>query len=485
MNFKDFSLIEIIWKIKEWATSNKEVFDYFLKRIEKYDSKLKSFNYVNKDWLNNNNDSILSWIPIWIKDIFCEKWILTTWGSKMLKDFKPPYDATLIKKLKKAWMSSIWKVNMDEFAMWSSGENSAFEKTINPWWNYRIPGWSSSGSAASVAAWLIPASFGTDTGWSLRQPASMCNVVWFRPSYWRNSRFWIIPMASSFDCPWTITKTVKDAALLYEITNWEDLKEHTTIPWKDLINPKIWEQKNLKWIKLWVPKEYFEEWLDKEVKKRIEEAIEKMKELWAEIIQVSLPMTKYAIAAYYILIPAEVSTNLWRLDWIRYWHNSEQNHKNMDELFIHNRNEWLGDEAKRRTLLGSYVLSAWFYDAYFMKAAKVRTLIINEFTDIFKQVDALITPVSSEVAWKIWEKANDPLKLYLADAYTVPASMAWLPWISVPAWFTKSEDEKKENLPVWVQILTNRLNEEKLFEIANIYEQATGFGKINPEWFEN
>lgn len=485
MNFKDLSLEEIIKKIKDWSTTSKEVFDYFIKRIEKYDWKLKSFNLINKNWLNNNKDSILAWIPIAFKDLYCEKWIKTTWWSKMLKNFIPPYNATLVEKLNNAWVSSIWKVNMDEFAMWSSGENSAFEKTINPWWTNRIPWWSSSGSSASVAAWLVPASFGTDTGWSLRQPASMCNVVWFRPGYWRNSRFWILPMASSFDCPWTITKTVKDAALLYEITNWEDPKENTTLAWKDIINPKIWETKNLKWVKLWIPKEYFEEWLDKEVKQKIEGAIEKMKELWAEIKQVSLPMTKYAIAAYYILVPAEVSTNLWRLDWIRYGHNSEKHHKNMDELFINNRDEWLGDEPKRRTILGSYVLSAWFYDAYFMKAAKVRTLIINEFKKVFLEVDALITPVSPEVAWKIWEKGNDPLKFYLADAYTVPSSLAWLPWISVPAWFAKSEDAEKEELPVWVQIITNRLNEEKLFEIAHIYEQATGFGKINPKWFED
>lgn len=485
MNFKDLSLEEIIKKIKDWSTSSEKVFNYFIKRIEKYDWKLKSFNYVNKNWLNKNDNSILTWVPIAYKDLYCEKWILTTGWSKMLENFIPPYNATLVEKLNEAWISSIWKVNMDEFAMWSSWENSAFEKTLNPWWINRIPWWSSSGSAASVAAWLVPAAFWTDTWWSLRQPASMCNVVWFRPWYWRNSRFWIIPMASSFDCPWTITKTVKDAAFLYEITNWEDPKENTTLAWKDIINPKIWETKNLKWIKLWIPKEYFEEWLDKWVKEKINEAIEKMKELWAEIKQVSLPMTKYAIAAYYILVPAEVSTNFWRLDWLRYWHNSEKHYKNMDELFINNRDEWLWDEPKRRTILWSYVLSAWFYDAYFMKAAKVRTLIINEFKEVFKWVDAIITPVSPEVAWKLWEKASDPLKFYLADAYTVPASLAWLPWISIPAWFAKSEDEEKEELPVWVQIITDRLNEEKLFEIAHIYEQATQFWKINPKWFED
>lgn len=481
------SIEEINKEIKTWKTTSKEVFEYFLKRIEKYNWKLKSFNYINKNWLNTEieTDSPIAGIPIWLKDIYCEKWIPTTWASKMLKDFIPPYDGTLIKKLKKAGISSIWKVNMDEFAMWSSWENSAFNNTINPRGTNRIPWGSSSWSAASVAAWLIPASFWTDTGGSLRQPACMCNVVWFRPSYWRNSRYWIMPMASSLDCPWTITRTVKDAAFLYDITNGDDPKENTTIAWKDVINPKIWEKKDLKWITLWVPKEYFEEWLDSGVRERIKNAIKKMEELWAKIKEVSLPMTKYAIAAYYILIPAEVSTNLWRLDWIRYGHNSDKHYKDMNELFMNNREEWLGLEPKRRTILWSYVLSAWFYDAYFMKAAKVRTLIIKEFKKAFKEVDALITPVSPEVAWKIWDKANDPLKLYLADAYTIPASLAWLPWISVPAWFAQSEDDEKENLPVWVQILANNLNEEKLFEIAHVFEQRTMYWMEFPKSFED
>lgn len=485
MDYKKLSLEQIINDIKSWNTTSENVFNYFLKRIEKYDDKIKSFNYINKDWLNSNNNSILAWAPIWVKDIFCEKWIPTTGSSNMLKTFVPPYDSTIIKKLKKEWMSSIWKLNMDEFAMWTSWENSVIQTTINPWWTNRIPGWSSSWSVASVAAWLIPAALWTDTWWSLRQPASMCNVVWFRPTYGRNSRFGIMPMASSFDCPWTITKTVKDAGILYNLMNWEDEKENTTIPWKDEINPKIWESKSLKWIKIWIPKEYFENWLDIWVKIKIEEAIEKMKCLWAEIKEISLPMTKYAIAAYYIIVPAEVSTNLWRLDWIRFWSNSTKAYENMDELFLNNRWEGLWQESKRRSLIGSYVLSAWYYDAYFKKATQVRTLIIKDFDKAFKEVDAIVSPVAPSVAWKIWEKIDDPIKMYLSDAYTIPASLAWLPWISVPAWFTTSEDEEKEELPVWVQILSQKLNEEKLFEIAHVYEQATKFWEKFPKNFED
>ena len=485
MNFKELPLEEIVSLIKNWKTTKEEVFDYFQKRIEKYDDKIKAFAYLNKNWLSKNDSWKLAWVPISIKDLFCEKWVPTTAGSKMLENFIPPYTSSVIQNLFEQWASSIGKVHPDQYAMWSSWESNAFVNTINPWWTNRVPGWSSSGSAASVAAWLVPASIWTDTGWSIRQPASMCWIVWFKPSYGRNSRYWTIAMASSLDCPWTLTKTVKDAAILYEIMNWEDPKENTSLPWKDIIDPKIWETKNLKWIKIWIPKEYFEEWLDLWVKQKIDEAIEKLKELWAEIKEISLPMTKYAIATYYIIMPAEVSTNLSRYDWIRFWHNSSKWYKNMDELFINNRVEWFWDEVKRRITLWSYVLSAWYYDAYFKKATQIRTLIIEDFDKAFSEVDAIVSPVAPSVAWKIWEKINDPIKMYLSDAYTIPASLAWLPWISVPCWFANSTDSENESLPVWLQILTPRLKEEKLFEIANIYEQATNFWKQFPKWFED
>ena len=487
MNFKDLSLEEIISKIKSKETTKEDVFKYFLDRIQKYDSKIQSYNFVNENGLNTetDNESVLAWAPIAVKDIFCEKWIPTTCSSKMLEDFKPPFDAFVINNLKEAWFSSLWKVTMDEFAMWSTNETSAFKKAVNPWWTNRIPGGSSGWSAASVAAWLAPAALGTDTGWSIRQPASMCNLVWFKPSYWRSSRNWIMAMASSLDCPWTLTKTVKDAALLYEIMNWNDPLENTSLPGKDIVDPKIWEKKDLKWFKIWVPKEYFEEWLDLWVRKTIEEAIEKLKELWAEIKEISLPMTKYAIATYYIIMPAEVSTNLSRYDWIRFWYNSDKNYESTDELFINNRTEAFWKEQKRRIILGSYVLSAWFYDAYYKKATQVRTLIIKDFEKAFEEVDAIISPVSPSVAWKIWEKIDDPLKMYLADAYTIPASLAWLPGISVPAWFAESQDQEKELLPVWLQILTPRLEEQRLFEIAYAFEQATNYAKQNPKGFDD
>lgn len=482
---KNLSLIQIIENIKSWKTTSKQVWDYFITRIEKYDSKIWAYNFINKNGLNEDINLPLAWVPIWIKDIFCEIGIPTTCASKMLENFKPPYDATVIKHLKNAWFSSIGKLNMDEFAMWSTTESSFFKKTINPWGIKRIPGGSSWGSAAWVAAWLCPAALGTDTGWSIRQPASMCNVVGFKPSYGRNSRFWVIPMASSLDCPGTLTKTVRDAGLLYDIMNGNDEKEDTSLAKKDIIDPKIWEKTDLKWVKIGLPREYFEQWIDIGVKNTILEAVEKCRELWAEIIDISLPMTKYAIATYYILMPAEVSTNLWRLDGLRYGYSSSKPYADMQEFYMNNRGEGFWEEAQRRSILGSYVLSAWFYDSYYKKAGQMRTLIIEDFKKAFEKVDVIISPVSPNVAWKIWEKIDDPIKMYLSDAYTIPASLAWLPWISVPAWFAQSEDTEKELLPVWLQILAPQFEDQRVLKVAHVYEQATQFWKKNPPWFED
>lgn len=482
---KDLSLIEIIEKIKSKETTPEKVWDYFLWRIEKFDSQIWAYNFVNKNGLNNDTNSVLAGAPIWIKDIFCETGIPTTCSSKMLENFVPPYDATVIKNLKNAWFSSIGKLNMDEFAMGSTTENSAFKNTLNPWGMARIPGWSSWGSAAAVAAWLCPAALGTDTGWSIRQPASMCNVVGFKPSYGRNSRYGVIPMASSLDCPGTLTKTVRDAWLLYDVMNGGDVLENTSIDGKDTINPSIWEKKDVKWLKVGLPKEYFEEGIDAGVKEVIMQAVEKFKELWAEIVDISLPMTKYAIATYYIIVPAEVSTNLGRLDGLRYWYTSDKSYSSMNDFYLHNRWEGFGEEAQRRSILWAYVLSAWFYDAYFKKAWQIRTLIIEDFKKAFDEVDVIISPVVPSVAWKIGEKIDDPLKNYLADAYTIPASLAGLPGISVPAWFAVSEDNEKELLPVGVQILAPQFQDEKVLEVAHVFEQATQYGKKNPQGFED
>jgi len=465
------SLLQLRDMITNKEITAREVWDYFMKRSEKYNTELSAFLRLNLEGFEEKNDTPLGGLPLGVKDIFCEKGITTSWASKMLESFVPPYSSSLITKLNEAGMNSFGKCNMDEFAMGSSWENSAFYPTKNPHGTDRIPGGSSSGSAAAVAAGLVPASLGTDTGWSIRQPASMCWIVGFKPSYGRNSRFGIMPMASSLDSPGTFTQTVQDAAFLYEIMNGEDQLESSSLPGKDTIDAKIWNTKDLSWVKVWVPKEYFEEWLDQWVKEQIEASIATMKSLWAEIIDISLPMTKYAVAAYYIICPAEVSTNLARLDGIRYGTNSKEPNNGLDEIYLHNRGEWLGPEPQRRSILGSYVLSAWFYDAYFKKAAQVRTKIIEDFERAFSEVDIIVWPVAPSVAWKIGEISEDPLKMYLEDAYTIPASLAGLPGISLPCWFAESSDNEKQSLPVWLQILAPRLWEQKLFEVAHILEQ--------------
>ena len=474
------SIIELQELLEAGTISQKELYEYFLERNAKYNPELNAFLHLNKEY--KDTKGTLAGIPLGIKDLFCEAGIKTSGTSKMLENFIPPYESTITQKLKDTWALSFGKCNMDEFAMGSSGENSAFWATKNPHGTDRIPGGSSSWSAAALSAWLIPATLGTDTWGSIRQPASMCGVVGFKPSYGRNSRYGVMPMASSLDCPGTFTYTVRDAALLYEIMNGYDEREGTSLPGHDVINEKIWKTQDLQWLKIGLPKEYMSEWLDAWVKEWILEAAEKMKELWAEIVDISLPMTQYAIAAYYIICPAEVSTNLARLDGIRYGYNSSDTRDNLEDIYLQNRGQGLGKEPQRRSILGSYVLSAGFYDAYFKKAAQIRTLIIEDFKKAFSEVDAIMSPVSPSVAWKLWEKSEDPLKMYLADAFTIPASLAGLPGMSLPCGFAQSEDDERELLPVWLQLLTPQYEEQKLFEIAHVYEQATQWReKMIPE----
>ncbi len=471
MELHKLSLKEIIKNIKSKQVSQKEVYNYFLDRIVNFDSKIEAFNYINKNFLEQDINSPLAWAPIWVKDLFCEKWIQTTASSKMLENFIPPYDSTIIKKLKNTWFFSIGKTNLDEFAMWWSWENSAFRITRNPWDISRIPGWSSSWSAAAVASWMVPAALWTDTWWSIRQPASMCWIVGFKPTYGRNSRWWIIAMASSLDTPGTFTKTVEDAGLLYDITSWYDPLDSTSINKNSKLDPEIWKKENLKWVKIWIPKEYFKEWIDKQVNNEIQKAIKKLWELWAELIEISLPNTEYWLAVYYIIMPAEVSTNLARYDWIRYWFNNDE-WKSINELYKINRAWGFGKEVQRRIMLWSFVLSSGFYDAYYKKASLVRELIKKDFNEAFKKVDLIITPTSPSVAWKIWEKVEDPLKMYLSDIFTVNWSLAWLPWLSLPIWYAKPEDWDNIDLPVWLQILWPTLWEAKIFEVANILEKS-------------
>lgn len=465
--FKNLSLKEIITEIKSGKTTQKEVYEYFLNRIKNLNPKLEAFNLIHETFIEQDIHSPLAGAPIGVKDVFSEIGIETTAASKMLVDYKPPYDATIISFLKEAGFSSIGKLNMDEFAMGGSGENSAMRITRNPWDIERIPGGSSSGSASAVASGLVPAALGTDTGGSIRQPASMCGIVGFKPTYGRNSRKGVISMASSLDTPGTFTKTVEDAAFLYEIMAGYDAGDSTSLQESTTINPAIWDKKDLKWIKIGIPKEYFIEGIEKGVQKEIDGAINKLRELGAEIKEVNLPHTEYGLAVYYIMMPAEVSTNLARYDGIRFGHT----HGGWTDIAM-SRSEGFGKESQRRIMLGSFVLSSGFYDAYYRRASLVRELIKDDFKKAFDEVDIIITPTAPSVAWKIGEKVDDPLKMYLSDIFTVNGSLACLPGLSLPVGYTLPEDGGTTELPVGIQILGPLLWEEKVFEVGYVLEQA-------------
>lgn len=473
MEFKNFSLLELENLVKEWEATYQEIYDYFLERTKRYNNELNAFNTLPLE------NSLISGLPVAVKDTFCEIGVRTTASSKMLENFIPPYESTVTERMKSAGFVSFGKTNMDEFAMGGSGENSAFGPAKNPWDMDRIPGGSSSGSAAAVAAGLVPAALGTDTGWSIRQPASMCWVVGFKPWYGRNSRSGVIAMASSLDCPWYFTKTVRDAGLLYEITAGYDPKDATTLSEEVTIDSKIWDKKSLEGIKVGVPREYFIDGLDDGVRKSIENTIEEMRKLGAEIIDISLPHTKEGVAVYYVICPAEVTSNMARYDGIRYGHKSELSWFDI----VSNRSEWIGKEVQRRSLIGSFVLSSGFYDAYYKKASDVRELIRKDFESAFKEVDVIITPTAPNVAWKLWEKANDPLALYLEDVFTIPASLAGVPGLSIPVGYASPSDDASKELPVGMQILGPVLGEEKVLEVGHIVEQHIKNTLKKPENF--
>jgi len=367
---------------------------------------------------------------------------------------------------------------MDEFAMGSSGENCAFGPSRNPWAPDRVPGGSSSGSAVAVAAGMVPASLGTDTGGSVRTPASLCGIVGFKPTYGRNSRFGVIAMASSLDCPGTFTRTVRDAATLYEVTAGNDPMDSTSLTDPVSVDASIWDKKDLRGIRVGVPREYFREGLDAGVREQVEKAIVKMKSLGAEIVELTLPNSEYGLAVYYIVMAAEASTNLSRYDGIRFGHISGDGAD-----IAKNRSEGFGPEPTRRIMLGSFVLSSGFYDAYYKRASLVRELIRDDFRQAFEKVDVIVGPVVPTVAWKIGEKVEDPLKMYLADIYTVPPSLAGIPGLSLPIGFTQPEDGSGDNveLPVGLHMLTGHLQEEKLFMVAHVLEQSLSEEMKNKE----
>jgi aspartyl-tRNA(Asn)/glutamyl-tRNA(Gln) amidotransferase subunit A len=445
-------------------------------RIKQEDGQIGAFLTLSKERALQQADRIdrmaaegktlppLGGVPVGIKDVMSTRGLRTTAGSKILEEYIPPYDCTAVARMEAAGALVLGKMNCDEFAMGSSNENSAYHPVRNPRDLSRVPGGSSGGSAAAVAAGMAVVTLGSDTGGSIRQPASFCGVVGLMPTYGRVSRYGLIAFASSLDHIGPLSKTVKDAALVLRTIAGRDPMDATSadVPVPDYVAEL---DKPVRGMKLGVAKEYFGEGLDDEVRQAVEAAIDKLKALGCEIVPVSLPHTPYAIPTYYLIATAEASSNLARYDGVRYSHRAS-GVRTLSEMYRRSRDEGFGAEVKRRIMLGTYALSAGYYDAYYLKAQKVRTLLTRDFDEAFRTVDAILTPTSPTAAFRLGEKSNDPLSMYLADIYTVTADLAGIPGISVPC------GETKEKLPIGLQILGKHFDESTILRVAHAYEQA-------------
>ena len=407
----------------------------------------------------------LGGVPIGIKDVLATRGVRTTAGSRILGNYVPPYDCTAVSRLEAAGAVILGKLNCDEFAMGSSNENSAWHPVRNPRDPTRVPGGSSGGSAAAVAADMAVATLGSDTGGSIRQPASFCGVVGLMPTYGRVSRYGLVAFASSLDHIGPFTKTVKDAAIVLRTIAGRDPMDSTSadLPVPDYVAEL---EKPVHDLKIGVAKEYLAEGLDREVRNAVEAAIQKLESLGCKIIEISLPHTKYAIPTYYVVATAEASSNLARFDGVRYGYRA-RDVRTLSEMYRRTRDQGFGAEVKRRIMLGTYALSAGYYDAYYLKAQKVRTLIATDFEEAFSKVDAIVTPTCPTAAFKLGEKSEDPLAMYLADIYTVTADLAGIPGISIPCGQTSGK------LPIGLQILGRHFDEATILRVANAYEQAT------------
>lgn len=482
----DISAKELHKMIYRSDISVMEVVDIYLKRIEKFNPQLNAFiSLLKKESIDKaieidnrirkgDIDNILAGIPYVLKDLYCTKGILTSCGSKMLSNFIAPYDATIYEKLANAGAVLIGKANMDEFAMGSSNENSYYGPVANPWDLSKVPGGSSGGSAAVVSARLAPFSLGSDTGGSIRQPASFCGISGLKPTYGRVSRFGMTAFASSLDQCGPMAVSAEDIALILQTISGFDEKDSTSA---DIPVPDYCKNINdsIAGLKIGMPKEFFAEGLDPGVAKVIEQALQEFKKLGAIIKEVELPTTKLAIAAYYVIASAEASANLSRFDGIRYGYRCSEP-KNLLDLYERTRWEGFGDEVKRRIMIGTYALSAGYYDAYYIKAQKIRRLIKNDFIDAFKEIDVIMGPVSPTTAFNIGEKSNDPVAMYLADIYTVPVSLAGLPGMSIPVGFS-------DGMPVGLQIVGNYFNEGKILNIAHQFQSITDWHLKIPSQF--
>ena len=489
MEITNLTVHELIEKIKNKELTATDITKAYVDRIKEKEPQIEAFvttltdgalaeaEEIDKSIKNGKIEGEFAGIPIGIKDNICTKGIKTTCSSKMLENFISPYSATVIEKLNSNNMINLGKLNMDEFAMGGSTETSYFKKTKNPWNIDKVPGGSSGGSAAAVAANMVPWALGSDTGGSIRQPASFCGVVGLKPTYGLVSRYGLVAFASSLDQIGPITKDVEDAAILLNLIAGHDEKDTTSVDMekKDYVKAL---KNDVKGLKIAVPKEFFGEGINEEVKTGLKKAIDKYKELGAIVEEISLDIAKYALDTYYIIACAEASSNLGRFDGIRYTYRTSQ-FKDLKEIYKKSRSEGFGAEVKRRIILGTYVLSSGYYDAYYKKAQQVRTLVKNEFDKAFEKYDVILTPTAPTIAFGIGEKSNNPLEMYLADICTVSVNIAGLPGISIPCGVDKN------GMPIGMQLIGNKFCEETILNVAYTYEQATKFRQnYNPEFKE-
>ena len=486
MDLTELTVHELQEKLKNKEINVSDITKAYISRIDEKEKDVQAFVTVLKEealkkseevqaQFDNRENNALAGIPIGIKDNINTKGIRTTCSSKMLENFISPYNATVMEKINEENMITLGKLNMDEFAMGASTEYSYFKKTKNPWNLSRVPGGSSGGSAAAVAANMVPFALGSDTGGSIRQPAAFCGVVGLKPTYGLVSRYGLVAFASSLDQIGPITKDVKDCAILLNVIAGHDEKDTTSanIEKKDYTKAL---KNDVKGLKIGVPKEFLGEGINEEVKSRILEAIEEYKKLGAIVEECSLDIAKYALASYYIIACAEASSNLGRFDGIRYGYRSK-NFNNIKELYKNSRSEGFGEEVKRRIILGTYVLSSGYYDAYYKKAQQVRTLVKQEFEKCFNKYDVILTPTSPTVAFEFGSKSNNPLEMYMADICTVSINIAGVPAISIPCGVDSN------GMPVGLQLIGNNFAEETILNAAYTFEQQFKFReKYKPEF---
>ena len=484
------SIAELSRGLAQGEFSSAELTQHYLERIERFDESLNAFVTVTADEAlkearyadeqrTQGDAGLLTGVPLLHKDIFCTNGVRTSCGSKMLDNFVAPYDATVVAKCRAAGMPMLGKANMDEFAMGSSNETSFYGPVKNPWNTDAVPGGSSGGSASAVAARLAPFATGTDTGGSIRQPAALCGITGLKPTYGRVSRYGMIAFASSLDQAGPMTRSAEDAAWLLNVMAGFDVRDSTSVE-RNVPDYTATLNDDIKGLKIGLPKEYFGEGLNADVANVVDAAIKHYESLGAELVDISLPNSSLSVPTYYVVAPAECSSNLSRFDGVRFGYRCDAP-RNLEDLYKRSRGEGFGEEVKRRIMVGAYALSAGYYDAYYLKAQQLRQLISDDFKQAFEKVDVIMGPTTPDVAFKLGAKADDPVSMYLSDIYTIATNLAGLPGMSIPAGFVSHESKE---MPVGLQIIGNYFEEGRLLNVAHQFQQSTDWHQRSPDGFE-